>query len=253
MVRDKHQELAINIYSSGPVSRVRKILYEKGLRFLIRKSLVFGWRVIYGFLFLRFRSQRNFTFGNESYPYFYHPYNSTWDNERAVEIPIVMEKLSGIPGNKELKILEVGNVLSHYFPLKWDVLDKFEDGKGIIREDIIDFAPTEKYDLIVSISTLEHVGFDDDVKDPGKISTAINNLKQCCLKPDGKLIFSMPLGYNPTLDEMVFKNELGFDNYYFMKRISKCEWCEIPKNELGDYSYAAKYIGANAIVIATYN
>ena len=50
-----------------------------------------------------------------------------------------------------------------------------------------------------------------------------------------------------------FKNELGFDNYYFMKRISKCEWCEIPKNELGDYSYAAKYIGANAIVIATYN
>ncbi|MFC1489831.1 SAM-dependent methyltransferase [Candidatus Latescibacterota bacterium] len=250
MENEDTKKSAINMYSSGIFGRMRKILHENGLGFLIRKSFVFAWRYIYGLLFLRFRTECHFTFRNESYLYFYHPYNFTWDNERAVEIPIAMKSIAA---NKGKNVLEMGNVLSHYFPLEWDVLDKFDDGDGIICKDIVDYNPSEKYDLIVSISTLEHVGFDDDVKDPGKIVETMKNLKECCLKPDGSMIFTMPLGYNPFMDKMLFDGVLGFDDISFMKRISKTEWREMSRNELGDYSYASEYIEAGAIVMGIYN
>ncbi|MFC1650003.1 hypothetical protein ACFL2X_00385 [Candidatus Latescibacterota bacterium] len=250
MAKEDGKQSEINMYSSGIIGRMRKILNEKGPGFLIRKSFVFSWRIIYGFFFLRFRPLRYFTFGNEKYPYFYHTYNFTWDNERSVEIPIVMKSLAV---NKGMKVLEMGNVLSHYFPPGWDVLDKFDKGNGIISKDIVDFIPSNKYDLIVSISTLEHVGFDDDVKDPGKIVETMKNLKQNCLKPGGSMIFTMPLGYNPFMDKMVFDDKLGFDEISFMKRISKNEWCEMSKNELGDFSYAAEYIEASTIVVAKFS
>jgi hypothetical protein len=249
MVKEHLNKAAINMYSSGIIGRMRKILHENGPGFLARKTAVFAWRFIYGNLFLRFRARRNFTFGKQSYPFFYHTYNFTWDNERAVEIPIVKRYLDNNIGKRAL---EMGNVLSYYFTPGWDVLDKFDTGPGMIREDIVDFVPPEKYDLIVSISTLEHVGFDDDIKDPGKIIETMNNLKQNCLKPGGSMIFTMPMGYNPFMDKMLFDDELGFDEVLFMKRISKNEWRELSKDELGDYSYASEYIEAGAIVVAKY-
>ncbi|MFC1551276.1 hypothetical protein ACFL6P_01800 [Candidatus Latescibacterota bacterium] len=249
MAQEDFNKAAINMYSSGIIGRMRKILHENGPGFLVRKTAVFAWRFIYGKLFLRFRARRTFTFGNESYPFFYHPYNFTWDNERSVEIPIVMKHLAA---HRDRNVLEMGNVLSYYYPLEWDVLDKFDAGPGVIRKDIVDFVPAEKYDLIVSISTLEHVGFDDDVKDPGKIIETMYNLKQNCLKPDGSMIFTMPLGYNPFMDKMLFDGELGFDEVSFMKRISETEWREVSKDELGDYSYASEYIEAGAIVVGKY-
>lgn len=239
----------INIYSSTIIGRMRKILYEKGPGFLIRKSSVFAWRFLYNILFLRFRKQRFFTYRNGKYPYFYHSYNFTWANERAVEIPIVMRILELF---KDKKILEVGSVLSHYFSVDWDVLDKFEEGAGIICRDAVDFLPSCKYDLIISVSTLEHIGFDDDVRDPYKIIETVRNLKQNCLKPDGRMIFTMPLDYNPFMDDLLFNNKLGFDEISFMKRISRYEWCEVTKEELGDFSYATDYIEASAIVIAEF-
>ncbi|MFC1539673.1 SAM-dependent methyltransferase [Candidatus Latescibacterota bacterium] len=244
------KQTSINMYSSGIIGRMRKILIEKGPVFLIRKSFVFAWRFIYGILFLRFRSRRTFTFKNKTYSYFYHRYNFTWDNERSVEIPIVMKQLAM---NKDKNVLEMGNVLSHYFSPEWDILDKFDTGPGVISKDIIDFIPENKYDLVVSISTLEHVGFDDDVKNPEKILETMKKLKQNCLKPDGRMIFTMPLGYNQYMDEKLFDSSLGFDTMSFMKRISKNEWCELPKDELGVVSYADEYIEANAIVVAEYN
>jgi cyclopropane fatty-acyl-phospholipid synthase-like methyltransferase len=44
----------------------------------------------------------------------------------------------------------------------------------VINEDVVNFKSKKKYDLIVSISTLEHVGWDEK---PMKIPRAIENLK----------------------------------------------------------------------------
>lgn len=192
-----------------------------------------------------YRSNRAFTFRNVVFKYFVHGYNTTWLNERSVEIPVV---LSFIDTRK--RILEVGNVLSHYTNTPWDILDKFEEGKGIINNDIVDFRPKEPYDLIVSISTLEHVGFDDDEKDTTKIIKTILNLKEHCLAPGGKMIVTLPIGYNKEMDNMLFSGRLFFDEIYFLKRISKKnEWKEARVDETVGAHYGHPYPGANCVCI----
>ena len=58
---------------------------------------------------------------------------------------------------------------------------------------MVDFKPAQKYDLIVSVSTLEHVGWDEEVKDPLKIIRALENLKNNCLTQDGEIVATIPL------------------------------------------------------------
>src|SRR4030042_5946077 len=60
------------------------------------------------------KKDQTFSFNEKLLNYFYHPYNETWDNERAIEIPIA---LSFLNENKNKEILEIGNVLSHYVPI----------------------------------------------------------------------------------------------------------------------------------------
>lgn len=249
MTQKMGRKIPGHLYSSGILSRIRKIYKDKGARFLLRKICVFAWRYFYANSFMHFHRQRCFAYENNEYIWFFHPYNFTWDNERAVEIPIALREINSAG---DQKILEVGNVLSHYVPVRWDVLDKFEKGGDIIAGDVVDFKPSEKYDLIISISTLEHVGFDDDIRDTGKIAEAVINLKRNCLKPGGRMLFTMPLGYNNGMDNLLFENKLGFDELHFMKRTSRNSWREVSQDQLGDTSYAATYIEASAIVIAEF-
>ena len=108
----------------------------------------------------------SFTFRGRPYRYFWHPYNSTWRNERAIEIPIARRFVAGIPPDK---VLEIGNVLSHYGPVAHEVVDKYEQTVGVRNEDVCDFRSNKKYELILSISTLEHVGWDEEPQDETKV------------------------------------------------------------------------------------
>src|SRR5439155_26790749 len=76
----------------------------------------------------RFKSGREFHAHSLPYQYFYHPYNQTYCNERAVEIPIVWPLVRSVPPER---VLEVGNVLSHYFPTRHAIIDKFEHAPGV--------------------------------------------------------------------------------------------------------------------------
>ena len=67
------------------------------------------------------------------------------------------------------KVLEVGNVLSWYGPVHHDVLDKYEVTSGVINQDVVDFVPRHQYNVIVAISTIEHVGWDETPRDPTKV------------------------------------------------------------------------------------
>src|SRR2546422_11404174 len=117
------------------------------------KRILRTWRrSLLSAYYRRFKSGRSFTARGVDYHYFYHAYNQTYCNERAVEIPIVWPMLQQVPPER---VLEIGNVLSHYFPTRHDVVDKFEQAPGVQNVDVVDFRPTQPYDLIVSISTLE--------------------------------------------------------------------------------------------------
>ncbi len=192
------------------------------------------------------KPSETFVFQKQNYNYFYHWYNFTWANERAVEIPIIMNFVEAY-SNKN--ILEVGNVLSHYFDCNHDILDKHEKSKNVMNQDIVDFQPSDKYDLIVSISTLEHVGFDDKPKNPAKFYYAIQNLIKI-LKPQGKIIFTVPIGYNPEMVKLKKDGEIEFTNLLYLIKISgNNAWKEASFKEACDIKYNTYMRSANGLVI----
>lgn len=188
----------------------------------------------------------SFVFNGRGYPYLRHEYNAAWTNERAVEVPIVYYGyVNGAPHPDG--VLEVGDVLSHYFPFKHDVVDKFE-GDTTIRKDIVDFVPDHPYDTIVSISTFEHIGFDSyhgkEARDPDKVIRALACVRSF-LSPGGTAVITFPLGYNPQLDGHWKSGILGFDEEYYMRLYKRAvgtwdggasvEWAQVEKEAVNIY------------------
>jgi hypothetical protein len=220
----------------------------KLIKFLIKRVKCFIKIDIPCFHYKIFKSSHIFTHNGENYKYWYHVHNTTWKNERAVEIPLVCKIMAEY---KKLDILEVGNVLSHYFNIHHDVVDKYEKSEGVINQDVVDFSPQKKYDLIISISTLEHVGWDENPREPQKIFKAMDNLKNC-LAPGGKLVVTLPIGSNPKLDKYLETGEIKFTENYYLKRISQDNrWIEVNSGFLGA-EYGKPYNGANVLFLGIY-
>ena len=197
-----------------------KASISPGVRYAFQSD---GFRCLLFFIYCR-KIRRNNTFSVRGRTYRYFDTVKTWLVERAVEIPIVMEMVRTYQGKN---ILEIGNVLSHHVRFEHDVLDKYEIAKGVINADAVDFESEKKYDLIVSISTLEHVGWDEKPRDDMKIPRAIGNLKNLISSRGGTMLITLPLGYNPVLDKLVKNGELQFSKQYYLRRISKGnEWVE---------------------------
>lgn len=123
-------------------------------------------------------------------------------------------------------------MLSHYYPVQHDIVDKYERAPRVINRDIVEFAPEHSYDLIVSISTLEHVGFDEAPKDDSKLLRAFEHLRNLTA-PEGKIIATMPLGYNLVLDDMIRQDKLPITRRYFMRKIAKPgTWAQVEWDDI---------------------
>ncbi len=193
--------------------KVIKTYEEEGIRILLKKIIAYSiYRVNYSTFTIYFSVNK------KEYKYYLNWYNAV-DNERVVEIPIALEFAKK---HKSEKVLEIGNVLSHYDNFDHKIVDKYETGKGVTNIDITEFNPHEKYNAIISISTIEHVGFDEQIKDPGKAFKAIEKVINL-LSENGEALITVPLGYNPEIDNII-KNEkanLHFSKIYYLKRISR--------------------------------
>jgi SAM-dependent methyltransferase len=199
-------------------------------------------------LYTRFRRGRSFTFQGKSLQYLRVAYNYTWRNERAVEIPIFQDIVAQYEPSQ---ILEIGNVLRHYMPIRHDVVDKYEEGPDVQNVDAVDYDPGRTYDLIISISTLEHVGWDEVPVEPAKVRYAIDHLRQL-LSPGGKLIVSLPVGYNSEVNTILAKGDVPWTSLVCLKRARwdnvwhQAEWRAIVKKRYDYWTPTAR-----AIVIGT--
>jgi SAM-dependent methyltransferase len=135
-----------------------------------------------------------FTYHGEQLDGIDEPYNYTAQNERAVELAVAFRFVDEAHGDG----LEVGNVLGHYGVRGHRVVDLFESGKGVENVDVFDVAG--EYDWIVSISTVEHVHYDTGPRDSGAALAAIRHMESL-LAPGGRMLVTVPMGHNPTLDE----------------------------------------------------
>lgn len=145
-------------------------------------------------------SKKQFLLWNVPTDYFLHKYNTTWRNERSVELAAVDQFIKSRPAGS---LLEFGNVLENYKLGEPDVVvDLYEKGPGITNMDIVDFVSPTKFDSIVSISTIEHVGWDEYPQSSTKTGEALSRLTQL-LSPEGTLFITAPTGHNPYLDELI--------------------------------------------------
>lgn len=192
--------------------------------------------------------RRRFTMRGEKYPYYAGTYNSAWHNERTVEIAIALRFIERYNGRR---ILEVGNVLSHYGAAPHEVVDKYEAGPGVLNVDVLDYRPDDRYDLIVCVSTLEHVGWDEDVADPTKPVRAVEHLVGL-LAPGGALLVTVPLGYNPHVDRALRTDAFALDDIAYLKRISRDNrWREIDKSDVGVVRYGLPFPAANVVAVGS--
>lgn len=150
--------------------------------------------------------------------YFDHPYNTTRQNERCVELAIAREWLhdAAVRDGRAVEGLEVGNVLGHYgVPWERRIVDLNEQGDGVENVDVFDVDDT--FDWIVSISTIEHVGQDDGWDDPRRAPLAVDYLRSL-LRPGGRMLVTAALGWNAALDAALTSGEITADVSSTMRR-----------------------------------
>lgn len=202
------------------------------------------WRVHYRRAQL---ARQTFQLGDKTYQYMVHPYNHTWANERAVEIPIVADYLRPQAGN----VLEVGNVLSHYFNTNHVVVDKYERSRSrhVINADILEYPEDKTYDLIVSISTVEHIGWNERPQHPEKALQVLEKIQRL-LTPDGKAVITIPIGFNTYLDRALKQARLPFSEIFCLRRISRAnEWQSVTLEQALACNYNKPFRNANGIVV----
>jgi SAM-dependent methyltransferase len=178
-------------------------------------------------------------------PYTMVRYNNSFLNERAVEISIARWFLANSPG----RLLEVGNVLGHYGFTGHTVLDKYEVIPGVLNDDIVDFAPAKPFDAVIAISTLEHVGWDETPRDPGKVLRAIENLKKC-VTPGGRILITVPIGHNEGLDAGLRSGEVSFPEELWLTRENRRnDWIQSDRDHTLTKRYGHPYPCANGLYV----
>lgn len=237
--------------NSNLFSSVRHLYRVRGLGYLIRKAF---WYLIdmyfSSFYYNKFRSSETFQFQGKDYHYVFQRYCTTWKNERCVVLPIAWDILSEYQ-KRGKKILEVGNVTSYTYPIVHDVIDKYENTKRIMREDVVEFKTSKQYDLIFSIVTMQHIGYNESPRDPKKVLRAMQNLKNI-LAHNGKIVILHGMGENKEMDELIKNGLLGFERQYYLMKVSGYKWKEAGWEDVKDLPYDYWTPSARGIVVGIY-
>lgn len=195
-----------------------------------------------------FRSRRTFKYHGVELPYVRAMYNRTWATERCIEVAIARKELAEAEGKA---ILEVGNVLWHYGDRGQTVVDKYEVAEGVRNIDIVDLGDDETFDLILSISTMEHVGWDETPREPEKFLAAYKRLV-AALNPGGKLVVTVPVEWNEWLDAALANDEIPADHIDWYERTGLyCSWRESDKATTLAKHYGKPHGNANGLVVLT--
>jgi hypothetical protein len=191
---------------------------------------------------------RSFVLDGENLSYHVARGNRTWDNERAVEIPLVWRELER-RGHGE-GVIEVGNVLGHYFEIDHPVLDRYErHGTVTWNEDVVSFQPPFSPELVLSISTLEHVGHSETPRDAAKFARAVQAILGW-LAPGGRLVFTVPLGYNPAVVEYLDSPPAQLTALRCLRRTTlENLWEQAAYAEVRAVRYNRPFTCANAIAL----
>jgi len=189
------------------------------------------------------------------------------DTERDAEIPYMYDAIKEyIEQHNQCSILEIGNTSHNYFDVytlgcnDYDILDFYEVGtnrrKGVkdiktINEDIRYYKSNKKYDLIYSISTLEHLGFVANNHNPVEPYASIDALLsiKSLLAYGGLFIFTVPMNWNPHI-HLILDSITTFKRNVYIRRVSIDRWEQCSKEEASTCKYGTPFKNGNAIRIS---
>jgi hypothetical protein len=167
----------------------------------------------------------------------------TWRNERCVELALGRHVLAG---RAPETVIEVGNVLPLAGFGGHTVVDKYELGDGVRNVDIMEFEPDRRFGLAISISTLEHVGWDEVPQEPGKAQAALQRLAE--LADD--LLITVPVGYHPEFERAFVDGP--FDTVELLVKTGRrAVWVNRPVSERGRTRFGEPYANANGVLVGT--
>jgi SAM-dependent methyltransferase len=227
--------------------RTARAIELRGVRAVVGDYARFGAGVLSGLPRSKRGVHGRFNFDGEEYPYLYHRHKFTWLTERAVEVPIAQAIVDRHRGDR---VLEVGNVLSHYRAQDHVVVDKYERAPGVLNRDVLELGDLGGFELIVAISTLEHVGRDEEPRDPDKALRAVRGLQRL-LAPGGRLVLTVPVGYHPGLDAALSEGAFGPARLRALRRERLGpHWREAPPQSVWGTPYDFLLYSARAVVVA---
>jgi SAM-dependent methyltransferase len=235
-------------YTPQPlVPRARRDAAARGLWPVAGDLARWGAHGLAGLPWVIAGSRGSFDFQGASYRYLFHRYKLTWLTERAVEVPVVQAIVEQAGAQR---VLEVGNVLSHYRPQRHLVVDKYERAAGVISRDVLDLEDLGPFDLIVAISTLEHVGCDEHPRAPNKAAEAVDALR-ARLAPGGLLVLTVPVGYNREFDATLRDGRIELTHCAALRREAEGpHWREVSPAEAWSVPYDFLLYSARAVVFA---
>lgn len=191
----------------------------------------------------------SFSVDGRELPYCRVSYAGAWRTERSVEVAVARDALEQL---RPRRLLEIGNVLAHYGVSGHDVVDKYEVAPGVDNVDVVDLDRPGAYELVLAVSTLEHVGFDESPRNPDKLGRALEVLR-ACVAPGGTLLVTLPLGYNPWVDVGVARDELGFDKAIYLKRVTRGnDWRQVDAAAVRGERYDVPFPKANAVFVGSW-
>ena len=174
------------------------------------------------------------TIGRQEFTLYRKPgYNSPAKNERTVELPLGLWYYGLYGGN----LLELGAVVPYYRSCcKHSVVDLVDPYANSIRLDLTEIKAWPE--VVLSLSTIEHIGFNDYSKQHGRypqsrwgegfpvLESIANGAKH--------FLVTFAIGNNPTLDAMVAERDLP---YIVLHRVSaENEWRVDPQRRM-NYLY----------------
>lgn len=168
---------------------------------------------------------------------FWGPYNNPRINERNIELPIAFWFIE----NYNNDLVEIGEVTPFYrdpqHPV-YDLSSQLEER----RKDLFDIDLKGKN--VLSISTVEHVGFGDygNAPEPHMALEAIKYIK----KHTKKYLITYPVGYNTELDDDLMHTK---HKYFLMQRDEHNKWTMCDHKHMDLFKYNSPYYAGNAICV----
>jgi SAM-dependent methyltransferase len=239
-----------NGYTPQPLTaRTRRAIEARGLRPVAGDFVRWAVGAATGLPWTVVGAHGSFELAGQRYRYLYARHKLTWLTERAVEIPVIQALVDRHPPDR---VLEVGNVLSHYRSQRHLVVDRYEQAPGVLNRDVLDLGDLGSFELIVAISTLEHAGLDEHPAEHGKALDALRALRRL-LAPDGRLVITVPAGYNPQLDSAIRLGQVPAARLAALRsEAGRREWREVEPETAFRAPYDFLLYRARAVLFACF-